>query len=232
MSTARCKRVKFVKEKDTWLGTLSSVNDKSVIIVATLSCLVSFLCNFTAFLATGYKNQDKSWRHGTWCSLHLTLNTESLGGGSVSRYSGKLVRTLSALEQYFHRKTTQMVATVLKIPNIISFCQAKATWPQLRSSPIKTFLQYCSIMYLFLNREYISVADIEWNILGFKSSVCSMDSKLVWSRNGMSHCGEGGWRRGCCVTWPNKGCDEDQHKLWTNRMTEWFLSLPPLIKRA
>ena len=46
----------------------------------------------------GYKNQDKSWRHGTWCSLHLTLNTESLGGGSVSRYSGKLVCTLSALE--------------------------------------------------------------------------------------------------------------------------------------
>ena len=75
----------------------------------------------------GYKNQDKSWRHGTWCSLHLPLNTESLGGGSVSRYSGKLVRTLSALEQYFHRKTTRMVATVLKIPNMISFCQAKAT---------------------------------------------------------------------------------------------------------
>ena len=65
-----------------------------------------------------YKNQDKSWRRGTWCSLHLTLNAESLGGGSVSRYSGKLVRTLSALE---------MVATVLKIPNMISFCQAKAT---------------------------------------------------------------------------------------------------------
>ena len=164
-----------------------------------------------------YKNQDKSWRRGTWCSLHLTLNAESLGGGSVSRYSGKLVRTLSALGQYFHRKTTQMVATVLKIPNMISFCQAKATWPQLRSLPIKTFLQFCSIMYLFLNREYISVANIEWNILEFKSSVCGMDSKL---------------RRGCCVSWPNKGCNEDQHKLWTYQMIEWFLSLPPLIKKA
>ena len=127
MSTSRGKGIKLIKEKDTWLGTLSSANEKSVVIVGTLSCLVSFLCNFTVFLAMSYKNQDKSWRHGTWCSLHLTLNTESLGGGSVSRYSGKLVCTISALEQYFHRKTTQMVATVLKIPNIISFCQAKAT---------------------------------------------------------------------------------------------------------
>ena len=92
-----------------------------------------------------YKNQDRSWRRGSWCGLHLTLNAESLGGGSVSRYSGKLVRTLSALEQYFHRKTTRMVATVLKIPNIISFCQAKATWPLLRSLLIKTFLQFCSM---------------------------------------------------------------------------------------
>ena len=127
MSTSRGKGIKLIKEKDTWLGTLSSANEKSVVIVGTLSCLVSFLCNFTVFLAMSYKNQDKSWRHGTWCSLHLTLNTESLGGGSVSRYSGKLVRTLSVLEQYFHRKTTQMVATILKIPNIISFCQTKAT---------------------------------------------------------------------------------------------------------
>ena len=31
----------------------------------------------------------------------------------------------------------------------------------------------------FLNREYISVADIEWNILEFKSSVCGMDSKFI-----------------------------------------------------
>ena len=46
----------------------------------------------------GYKNQDKSWRRGTWCSLHLNLNIESLAGGSVSRYNGKLVCTLSALE--------------------------------------------------------------------------------------------------------------------------------------
>ena len=131
-----------------------------------------------------YKNQDRSWRRGSWCGLHLTLNAESLGGGSVSRYSGKLVRTLSALEQYFHRKTTRMVATVLKIPNMISFCQAKATWPQLRSLPIKTFLQFCSTMYLFLNREYISVADIEWNILGFKSSVCG------WTRSWFGHATE------------------------------------------
>ena len=91
-----------------------------------MSCFV-FCAILLLFLAMSYKNQDKSWRRGTWCSLHLTLNAESLGGGSVSRYSGKLVRTLSALEQYFHRKTTQMVATVLKIPNMISFCQAKAT---------------------------------------------------------------------------------------------------------
>ena len=35
-------------------------------------------------------------------------------------------------------------------------------------------------MYLFLNREYISVADIEWNILEFKSSVCGMDSKFIF----------------------------------------------------
>lgn len=131
-----------------------------------------------------YKNQDRSWRRGSWCGLHLTLNAESLGGGSVSRYSGKLVCTLSALEQYFHRKTTRMVATVLKIPNIISLCQAKATWPQLRSLPIKTFLQFCSIMYLFLNWEYISVADIEWNILGFKSSVCR------WTRSCFGHATE------------------------------------------
>ena len=131
-----------------------------------------------------YKNQDRSWRRGSWCGLHLTLNAESLGGGSVSRYSGKLVRTLSALEQYFHRKTTRMVATVLKIPNIISFCQAKAAWPLLRSLPIKTFLQFCSIMYLFLNWEYISVADIEWNILGFKSSVCG------WTRSWSGHATE------------------------------------------
>ena len=34
-------------------------------------------------------------------------------------------------------------------------------------------------MYLFLNRKYISVADIEWNILEFKSSVCGMDSKFI-----------------------------------------------------
>ena len=51
-------------------------------------------------------------------------------------------------------------------------------------------------MYLFLNREYISVANIEWNILEFKSSVCGMDSKFIsfitWSRDGMSHFGEGG----------------------------------------
>ena len=139
-----------------------------------MSCFV--FVQFNHFSAMGYKNQDKSWRHRTWCSLHLTLNTESLGGGSVSRYSGKLVWTLSALELYFHRKTTQMVATVLKIPNTISFCQAKATWPQLRSLPIKTFLQFCSIMYLFLNREYISVADIEWNILDSK-----FISFITWS---------------------------------------------------
>lgn len=179
-----------------------------------------------------YKNQDRSWRRGSWCGLHLTLNAESLGGGSVSRYSGKLVRTLSALEQYFHRKTTRMVATVLKIPNIISFCQAKATWPLLRSLPIKTFLQFCSIYVSFLE---LRIHQCSWHRVehfGIQVQCMRMDSKLVWSRNGMSHCGEGGWRRGCCVTWPNKGCDEDQHKLWTNRMTEWFLSLPPLIKRA
>ena len=111
-----------------------------------MSCFV--FVQFNHFSAMGYKNQDKSWRHGTWCSLHLTLNTESLGGGSVSRYSGKLVWTLSALELYFHRKTTQMVATVLKIPNTISFCQAKATWPQLRSLPIKTSILFHYVSFL------------------------------------------------------------------------------------
>ena len=139
-----------------------------------------------------YKNQDRSWRRGSWCGLHLTLNAESLGGGSVSRYSGKLVRTLSALEQYFHRKTTRMVATVLKIPNIISFCQAKATWPLLRTLPIKTFLQFCSIYVSFLE---LRIHQCSWHRVehfGIQVQCMRMDSKLVWSRNGMSHCGEGG----------------------------------------
>lgn len=188
-----------------------------------MSCFV--FVQFNHFSAMGYKNQDKSWRHGTWCSLHLTLNTESLGGGSVSRYSGKLVCTLSALELYFHRKTTQMVATVLKIPNTISFCQAKATWPQLRSLPIKTFLQFCSIMYLFLNRKYISVADIEWNILEFKSSVCGMDSKFIsfitWSGHA-TEClivGRGGGEE--AVVWR----DQIKAAMKTNinyELTEWL----------
>ena len=49
MSTARGKGVKLVKKKDTWLGTLSSANEKSVMIVGTLSFLVSFLYNSTTF---------------------------------------------------------------------------------------------------------------------------------------------------------------------------------------
>lgn len=150
-----------------------------------MSCFV--FVQFNHFSAMGYKNQDKSWRHGTWCSLHLTLNTESLGGGSVSRYSGKLVWTLSALELYFHRKTTQMVATVLKIPNTISFCQAKATWPQLRSLPIKT-----SILFHYVSFLEQRIHQRSWHRVEHFGLEVHFFHYLVWSRDRMSHFGEGG----------------------------------------
>ena len=92
-----------------------------------------------------------------------------------------------------------------------------------------------SILFHYVSFLELRIHQCSWHRVehfGIQVQCMQMDSKLLWSRNGMSHCGEGGWRRGCFVTWPNKGCDEDQHKLWTNRMTEWFLSLPPLVKRA
>ena len=65
----------------------------------------------------------------------------------MSRYSGKLVRTLSALEQYFHRKTTRMVATVFK-NSIYNFIL-----------PGKGYMTTTKVL-------------ADKDILGFKSSVC------------------------------------------------------------